>query len=253
MTISITVRKTLANGAAVLFWVVVWQLAAMAANRTLLLPIPTPADTLCALARMAAKPDFWLTVGMSLLRICAGFALAFAAGALGAAASAQWSLFRRLAAPLIQLVRSIPVAVFTIVVFLWVSRPYIPSTIVFLTGLPVIWGGVEAGLENADRQLWEMARTFGMGRWQILRRITLPGIRPHVAAAVTTALGFAWKSGIAAEVICGPRNAIGTGLKNAKAYLETPEVFAWTVTVVVLSVLLGRLLRRLVRKGRAKP
>ena len=79
MTISITVRKTLANGAAVLFWVVVWQLAAMAANRTLLLPIPTPADTLCALARMAVKPDFWLTVGMSLLRICAGFALAFAA------------------------------------------------------------------------------------------------------------------------------------------------------------------------------
>ena len=57
----------------------------------------------------------------------------------------------------------------------------------------------------------------------------------------------------AAEVICGPRNAIGTGLKNAKAYLETPEVFAWTVTVVVLSVLLERLLLRLVREGRAKP
>ena len=241
MTISITVRKTLANGAAVLFWVVVWQLAAMAANRTLLLPIPTPADTLCALARMAVKPDFWLTVGMSLLRICAGFALAFAAGALGAAASAQWSLFRRLAAPLIQLVRSIPVAVFTIVVFLWVSRPYIPSTIVFLTVLPVIWGGVEAGLENADRQLWEMAHTFGMGRWQILRRITLPGIRPHVAAAVTTALGFAWKSGIAAEVICRTQGSLGDLLWSGKASVSYDEVFALTVVIVACSALLQRL------------
>ena len=227
MTISITVRKTLANGAAVLFWVVVWQLAAMAANRTLLLPIPTPADTLCALARMAVKPDFWLTVGMSLLRICAGFALAFAAGALGAAASAQWSLFRRLAAPLIQLVRSIPVAVFTIVVFLWVSRPYIPSTIVFLTVLPVIWGGVEAGLENADRQL--------------LRRITLPGIRPHVAAAVTTALGFAWKSGIAAEVICRTQGSLGDLLWSGKASVSYDEVFALTVVIVACSALLQRL------------
>ena len=68
--------------------------------------------------------------------------------------------------------------------------------------------------------------------------------------ACTTGLGFAWKSGIAAEVICSPDLAIGTELKNAKAYLETPEVFAWTVTVVVLSVLLERVLLKLVRKNR---
>ena len=79
-------RKALKNSISVLFWLVVWQLAAMAANRSLLLPIPTPVDTARALCRMAAEGGFWLTLGASLLRICAGFALALLAGGAGAAA-----------------------------------------------------------------------------------------------------------------------------------------------------------------------
>ena len=77
-----------------------------------------------------------------------------------------------------------------------------------------------------------------------------PMSRVACETACTTGLGFAWKSGIAAEVICSPDRAIGTELRDAKAYLETPEVFAWTVTVVLLSVLLERLLLQLVQRSK---
>ena len=137
-TTSITVRKALKNSIAVLFWLLVWQLAAMAANRTLLLPLPTPVDTLRALLALADTADFWRAAGLSLLRVCAGFALAALAGTLCAAASVRWRAFRWLTGPLVGLIRAMPVAVFTIVVFLWVGRGYIPSTIVFLTVLPIV-------------------------------------------------------------------------------------------------------------------
>jgi NitT/TauT family transport system permease protein len=55
-------------------------------------------------------------------------------------------------------------------------------------------------------------------------------------------MGLAWKSGIAAEVICRPDFSIGKQLQNAKIYLETPDVFAWTITIVLLSMLLEKLL-----------
>ena len=64
--------------------------------------------------------------------------------------------------------------------------------LLILTVLPIVWSNVETGLRNADRKLSEMARVFGMGRWDVLRRVTLPGIRPYVTAAVTTGVGFAW-------------------------------------------------------------
>ena len=53
---------------------------------------------------------------------------------------------------------------------------------------------------------------------------------------------------MAAEVIGLPNHTIGMHLYNAKVYLETPELFAWTLTVVVLSVLLEKLVVRLLRR-----
>ena len=214
-------RKALKNSIAVLFWLLVWQLAAMAANRTLLLPLPTPVDTLRALLALADTADFWRAAGLSLLRVCAGFALAALAGTLCAAASVRWRAFRWLTGPLVGLIRAMPVAVFTIVVFLWVGRAYIPSTIVFLTVLPIVWSGMETGLRQLDPQLAEMARVFGMKRWDTLRHITLPQLRPYAGTAAVTGLGFAWKSGIAAEVICRTQGSLGDLLWGGTAGPDT--------------------------------
>lgn len=248
-TTSTTVRKLLKMSGAVLFWLVVWQLAAMAVNRSLLLPVPSPVDTLAALCRMAGTVDFWRSVALSLVRICAGFLLALLVGGLCAAASVRWRGFRWLTNPLIELIRSIPVAVFTIVVFLWVSRPYIPSTIVFLTVLPVVWSNMETGLRNTDHQLVEMARVFGMGGWDVLRHVTLPQVRPYATAAIATGLGFAWKSGIAAEVICRTQGSLGDLLWSGKASISYDEVFALTVVIVACSSLLQRTATCLTGKG----
>ena len=242
-------RKALKNSIAVLFWLLVWQLAAMAANRTLLLPLPTPVDTLRALLALADTADFWRAAGLSLLRVCAGFALAALAGTLCAAASVRWRVFRWLTGPLVGLIRAMPVAVFTIVVFLWVGRAYIPSTIVFLTVLPIVWSGMETGLRQLDPQLAEMARVFGMTRWDTLRHITLPQLRPYAGTAAVTGLGFAWKSGIAAEVIGMPDGSIGEQLQQAKIYLNTPDLFAWTLVIVLVSLVFEKVFLALLKWG----
>ena len=71
-------------------------------------------------------------------------------------------------------------------------------------------------------------------------------------AAVTTGVGFAWKSGIAGEVIAIPKDAIGTQLYDAKVYLETTDLFAWTVVIVVLSVLIEKLFTRIIQSAARK-
>ncbi|MFQ8759416.1 MAG: ABC transporter permease [Intestinimonas sp.] len=82
-----------------------------------------------------------------------------------------------------------------------------------------------------------------------LRRVYVPSVLPYFASGCRTALGLAWKAGVAAEVLCLPKNAIGAQVYYAKIYLETPSLFAWTLAVIALSFLLewavGLLLRRL--------
>ena len=83
-----------------------------------------------------------------------------------------------------------------------------------------------------------------MKRRTVVGSIYMPAVLPVVLSQGTVGLGFAWKSGIAAEVICLPLLSIGRQLKDAKAIIETPEVFAWTATVIVLSLILEWLLKR---------
>ena len=241
-------HKGVKNALAVLFWLAVWQVGAMLANRTLLLPLPTPVSTVQALGQLMGQGRFYLTVGASLLRIAVGFVLALLAGTLSALLCARSRVFAALTAPLLQLIRAIPVASFTILLFLWVRRSMLPSCVVFLTVYPLVWAHVESGIRALDGSLREMAKVFGMRGSELFRQITLPGLRPCFSAASAAGLGFAWKSGVAAEVIGMPSGSIGEKLYHAKIYFETADLVAWTAAIVLISAAFEKLFLLLVDK-----
>ena len=230
----------------VLFWLGVWQLAAAAVGQELLLPGPAAVGR--RLLELAAGAVFWQTALASLLRIFGGLLLGVALGALLAGLTAWVPLLDWVLTPAVKVVRATPVASFILLVYLWVERGRVPGLISALMVLPVVWGNVTRGIAETDPRLLELARAYGFGRGRTLRRISIPSVLPYFASGCRTALGLAWKAGVAAEVLCQPQNAIGTQIYNTKYYLETPSLFAWTLVVIALSFLLewavGGLLRR---------
>lgn len=230
----------------VLFWLGVWQLAAAAVGQELLLPGPAAVGR--RLLELAAGAAFWQTALASLLRIFGGLLLGVALGALLAGLTAWVPLLDWVLTPAVKVVRATPVASFILLVYLWVERGRVPGLISALMVLPVVWGNVTRGIAETDPRLLELARAYGFGRGRTLRRIYIPSVLPYFASGCRTALGLAWKAGVAAEVLCQPQNAIGTQIYNTKYYLETPSLFAWTLVVIALSFLLewavGGLLRR---------
>ncbi len=228
------------------FWVAVWWVAAIAVNQTIL--IPTPWHVLQTLGELIKSLTFWKAVGLSLLRICAGFAAALITGTLLAAVTVRCAWLRALVAPLLQIVRAAPVASFIILTLVWIATDAVPIFIAFLMVLPIVWVNVEEGLRRVDPRLKEVAAVYRLSRFKTLTKVTVPSVMPFFLTACVNGLGFAWKSGIAAEVICLPALSIGRHLHSAKMLLSTPEVFAWTVVVVALSMALERLLLHLTTK-----
>lgn len=106
---------------------------------------------------------------------------------------------------------------------------------------PVVYANVLEGIESTDPRLIEAARNYRMKRSRRLRYIYLPSLTPYFSAAIKASLGLAWKSGIAAEVIALPRGSIGERVYEAKIYLSTPDLFAWTVVIIALAFLFERL------------
>ena len=232
------------------FWLAVWCLAAACVDQPLL--VPSPIAVLRRLGELAAAPLFWRSTLVSLLRIFCGALAGTILGTLCAVLTSRFRLADWILAPAIRLVRATPVASFIILVLLWVSTGKVPGVISALMVLPVVWESVSAGIRSADPQLLELARSYQFSRRKLICYVYLPAVRPHFAAGVCTASGLAWKSGVAAEVLCLPKAAIGTQVYYSKIYLETPSLFAWTAVVIVLSMLLERIVRRLlgVKGGR---
>lgn len=230
---------------AVAVWLLLWQLASMAVGLPLLLP--SPLAVLLRLGQLCTGADFWLTVASSLLRILLGFLLGVLFGTALAGLCWRFRLVDALARPLLGVLKSTPVASFIILALVWVKTTWLATVISFIMVLPLIYANVREGIDSADRQLLEMAQVFRLSRRKTFRYCYLPAILPFFLSAVSSALGFAWKSGIAAEVLGRPARAIGSQIYDSKIYLETPDLFAWTLVVILLSVLLERLAVRFVR------
>ncbi|MCD8125290.1 MAG: ABC transporter permease subunit [Lachnospiraceae bacterium] len=225
------------------FWLAVWQGAAAWVGQELL--IPSPLAVLRQLGELAVTFSFWRSAGYSLLRIFCGALGGTVLGILSAVLTCCSRWADRVLSPALRIIRATPVASFIILLLLWFPTGRVPGIISGLMVLPVMWESVGAGIRNTPQELLEMSRAYHFGRRKTVRYVYIPAIRPHFASGVCNAIGLAWKSGVAAEVLCLPKASIGTQIYYSKIYLETPSLFAWTFVVIVLSLLLEKLVRRI--------
>ncbi len=232
------------------FWTALWALAAHLVGKELLLP--SPLRTTTRLFQLAATADFWIAAGTSLLRIGIGFLAGVLAGTLLAIPTALLRPADALFSPLNTVVRATPVASFIILALVWIESGRVPSFIAFLMVTPIVWSSLKTAIRDVDPQLIEMSETYRMPLFRRIRLLYLPSVLPQYVASMVTALGLAWKSGIAAEVLCRPKHGIGTDLYESKIYLETTDLFAYTATVILLSVAMEFLFRAILRRFMGK-
>lgn len=210
--------------------------------------LPAPLEVFSRLAKLVMEGEFWRHIGSSLFRIMAGYLYALLIGFVLGAITARSKPLDALLSPAARVIRATPVASFIILLFVFLSKERIPAITSFLMVLPVVWSNVYEGINSTDTKLLEMAKVFRLSPAKTLRKIYLPSVFPFLLAAAKTGMGLAWKAGIAAEVMVSPASGIGAELYNAKIYLESADLFAWTAVIVIISMILEKLLVRLVRR-----
>lgn len=239
-------NKYLNNAFIIIFWLIVWQIAAMAVNQSILLPKPVMVGK--TLLRFLGESEFWLAITHSLLKIMLGFFLAMILGSGLAFLGAKFSFVHQLIYPILSIIKATPVASFIILALIWIKSANLSTFIAFLMVLPMFYANIYQGLKNVDVKLLEVAKVFGLNKRRTFREVYLPSLKPYLISTCTISLGFAWKSGVAAEVIGLPAKTIGNQLYYAKVYLQTDELFAWTAAIIVLSIFLEKLLLKILKK-----
>jgi NitT/TauT family transport system permease protein len=227
------------------FWLLLWELLSRWIGQDILLA--SPMQVAGALVSLSASADFWQAIVFSSLRIILGFISALLVGTILAVASYNLRFVKELITPMMKIIQAMPVASFIILALIWIKARNLSVLASFLMVMPLIYANIYQGLEAADEKLLQMAKVFRISRWKRIIAIYIPAVMPHFIAAVTVGVGLCWKAGIAAEVIGIPTGSIGERLYEAKLYLMTKELFAWTIVIIIVSILFEKVVIRLVR------
>ena len=232
---------------ALTFWTAVWWLLSYKVGKAWVLP--SPRGVFLAFVEAAKTGTLFARAGRSLAGVAAGYLAGTVCGALLALLCAKVRFFHHLFSPLLTVVRATPVASFILILWVFFSsaRGYVPAVCVLLIVLPVVWANCETGILSADKKLLEAAKVYRMGFFKKLRYIYLPALFPYFRTAALTALGMAWKAGIAAEVICTPKGTVGEMIWFAKRDFQTGDLFAYTLLVILVCFLLEKLLGLLLK------
>lgn len=220
------------------FYLLLYQILYWVVDQDILLA--SPLQILGSLARLIREPAFFLAAGATFGRIASGFLIGLLTGTLFAIMTFRSKLVEALLMPLIRAIRATPITSFIILALVWIHSDRVPVFIVFLMVLPIVWANINEGIRQVDPELLEMARSFQMTKTRLLRLVYIPSLAPYFMSAAVTGLGMAWKAGISAEVLSTPAQSLGGRIYLSKIYLETPDLFALTIVIILLSLLLEK-------------
>lgn len=242
---SIFTKKAYIRWFVFLIWMVIWYLAAHLVGNDLILP--GPHRVLVALVGLMGTGHFWLDVLWTLLRTVIGIVISFGFGVLFGALASRNNIVKEFLRLPVSFFKSIPVMAVIIYVILVVKSDWVAVVVCFLMCFPIAYTNILNGLEALDNSLLELGNTLGLRRGQMIKFIIRPSIDTQIRTALSLIAAMSWKVVVASEVLAIPRFSIGYQMLNSKYYLETADLFAYMIVLIVMSLLMEKLVGKIVK------
>ncbi len=235
-----TLRRTLFGIFALLFWLAIWEISARTLDVDFI--FPTVAQAIQALFRLLGTSVFWKSLAFSLLRVLLGFSIGFTVGSLFALLAYRFTLCRALITPMMSVIKATPVASFIMVLWCFIGSSPVPIVIGALMVAPLIYHNLYDAMRTYDTALAEVCTVYDVSGYRKFRYLYLPQLLKFLIPSTVSGMGLCWKAAIAAEIIAYTRDSIGRQIYIAKAFLEGAELFAYTIAVILMSLLFERLM-----------
>lgn len=229
-----------------IFWLLIWELCSLFINQPLFLP--SPFQVLKILMNLIGGAYFWKSVFNSISRVILGLFLSIVIGITIGIAAGLNKFIEELLNPLIVCIRATPIMSVIILALVWFRSYYVSVFTAILTCFPIIYTNVLQGIKSVDIELIQMANIYKVKKKYIIKNIYLPGVKPYIVSGILMCLGLGFKVSVSSEVLSTPKYSIGLNLLNSKSMLETAELFAWTIVVILLSFIFEMVFKNYIKR-----
>jgi len=171
--------------------------------------LSTPGATWDAFVQLLLHQDLIGDVGVSIRRALLGLALGAGVGLILGIIVGLYRLGEELLDSSLQMLRTVPYPALIFLFIVWFGVGEAEK--IFLVSLGVsfpIYINTTLGIRQVDPKLLELGRVQGLGNWQLIHRIILPGALPSILTGVRYSLATAWLALVVAETI-GAQSGLG--------------------------------------------
>jgi len=229
-----------------IFWILIWELCSLFVNQILFLP--SPFVVFKVLMSLIGDAYFWKSVFYSMARVILGLFLSIVIGIIIGIVAGLNKFIEELLNPLIICIKATPIMSIIILALVWFKSDYVSVFTTILTCFPIIYTNVLQGIKSVDIKLIQMANIYKVKKKYIIKDIYLPSIKHYIVSGILMCLGLGFKVSVSSEVLSTPKYSIGLNLLNSKSMLETAELFAWTIVVILLSYIFETVFKKYIKR-----
>jgi len=218
-----------------LLLIALWE----AGSRTGLIPehvLASPSSVVGTMMGMITSGELPRNLLVSLARAMIGLAIGVSLGvAFGLAAGLSRSGDAAID-PLVQIKRTIPVVALTPLFIVWfgIGETSKIALIAFATIFPV-YLNLHQGIRGVDARLIDAARSFGLGRAELIRHVILPGALPSLLVGLRYSLSIAVLMLVIAEQI-NATSGLGYLINNAREMMRTDIIVVCLFVYAILGL-----------------
>ena len=222
----------------IFFFLIIWEGVALYIDNSLL--FPRVSEIFLSLKNLVASGDFILILWNTLSRFFISIVFSLILAIIFSVASYRYEIVGFLFFPFIIFLRAVPTIAIIIVVLIWSSVEKVPIVVGILILFPILYESILGGIKNVDKNLLKMSKVFKVSTKRVVRDIYIPSIYYSISSNIPSYMGLTFKVIIAGEVLSQESLSIGGEIFINKIYLESSNIFAWIIVVIVLNYFLEK-------------
>jgi len=235
-------KKNLWSIGSVFVLFIIWILLSTLIGNEIVMP--SPFQTIRAFFGILTQDNSLQAILFSLYRLIIALFVASLLGVTLGVVSGLNHRFRLIVRPIVSVLRTIPVISIVVILLIVFGFTLTPYLITFLMIFPIIFQAISDGIENLDQELVDVFLLEDDAFIDGVRYCYLPLIGPQIKTSLLQSAGLGIKVLVMAEYLAQTKNSIGNSLYLAKVNLDYSQVFAWTILLIIMALIIEQFIRR---------
>lgn len=227
----------------IIFIFLIWFISSSIVDNEIILP--KISEVFKSLISLFKDKNTYIIILYTFLRVLISLVLGLVIGIIFGVLSFEFRWFHSFITPFIKIMRVLPIASIILVLLIMFGQKtiigdlsYTPIIVSLLLIIPISFEAVYKGLINIDRDLIDVARLDSKNKWELIKNSYIPLISNEIEISIFQSIGLGIKAMVMAEYISQTNYSIGRALLDSKTFLLYDKVYAWTIILIILCLLI---------------